>query len=61
MAEITVHQFKLHDAATGRVIISVYKMKAEAIAAIGAEIIADTAEEVRDAALDDEGRYYPGR
>jgi hypothetical protein len=60
MTNVTVHQFKQYNAGTDRVIISVYKMTGEAIAAIGAEIIADTAEDVRETALDGAGRYYPG-
>jgi len=58
MTQIVVHQFRHYDPATGRVTLSVYKMTAERIAAIGAEIISDTAETVRESALDRDGRYY---
>jgi hypothetical protein len=59
MTRVVVHQFRRYNPATDRVIISAYKMTADSIAAIGAEIIADTADEVRETALDNEGRYYP--
>ena len=59
MTTVIVHQFRHYDPSTGRVTLSVYKMSAERIAAIGAEVIADTAEEIRETALDGEGRYYP--
>lgn len=59
MTQIVVHQFRHHDRATGRVTLSVYKMTAERIAAIGGEVISDTAESVRESALDRDGRYFP--
>jgi hypothetical protein len=59
MTKVIVYQFRRHDPGTGRVVISACKMTAEAIARIGAEIIPDTAEEIREAGLDEEGRYYP--
>jgi len=58
MTTVIVHQFRHYDPATGRVTLSVCKMTAERIAAIGGEIISDTAETVRESALDRDGRYY---
>ena len=56
---IKVYQYRQVDQFRGRIIISFWKMSADAIGAIGAEVIADTEQEVSEAALDDQGRFTP--
>lgn len=56
---VEVYQYRLVDPVTGRAIISYAKMTAEGIARIGAQIIADTEQEVWEGALDENGRYFP--
>ena len=56
---IKVYQYRQLDPDTGRIIISFWKMSADAIEALGAEAIADTEQEVSEAALDDHGRFTP--
>ena len=56
---IKVYQYRQVDPFTGRIIISFWKMPAQAIIALGAEVISDTEQEVNDAALDDQGRFTP--
>ena len=58
---ITVYQSRHVDPVTNRVILSFCKMRAEAILAIGAQVIEDTAQTVWEDDLDDEGRYYHQR
>ena len=59
MSVAIVYQYREVDAFSGRVIISFSKLTAEAIAAMGADIIADSEQEVHEGALDSEGRYTP--
>lgn len=56
---IKVYQYRELNAFTGRVIISFWEMSADAIAALGADVIADTEQEERETALDDQGRFTP--
>lgn len=60
MTRVTVFQYRQADRTTGWVIISLCKMTADSIAAIGAEVIADTEETVLETGLDSDGKYYPG-
>ena len=56
---IKVYQYRRIDPTTGRVIIPYWKLSADAIVALGAEPIADTEQEVNEAALDGDGRFTP--
>lgn len=59
MSLATVYQYREVDPVSGRVIISLYRMSAAAIEAIGAEVILDSEQQVREALLDHQGRYVP--
>jgi len=56
---VTVHHFKVYDAASDSWIVPPLKSMTERIQDIRGIIIAGTAEEVDRAALDEQGRYDP--
>ena len=61
MAKIKVHHFRVWDQTRGEHIVPKRKSPVARIERIGGEIIPNTAQEVDEADLDQEGRYDPRR
>ncbi|MCQ9155279.1 hypothetical protein [Acidomonas methanolica] len=56
---VAVYHFRVYDAANDEVRVPPAKSPKQRIDMVGGEIIEETIEEVPEAALDREGRYWP--